>query len=140
MMPGKSLPKPWMTWSPPSRWTRSGSRGTPALRIGPWNGSGRTGTGVYCCGEQTWTKRKPGWWGARERIPQPTALQTEFILKSREDATRRQRTTLIGVGTALVVAVGLGILAWTQRNVAVAKVRRSDGGSGDSHHGGPGLG
>lgn len=59
--------------------------------------------------------------GAAGKDPQPTALQTEFILKSREDATRRQRMTLIGVGVGLVVAVGLGILAWTQRNVAVAE-------------------
>jgi len=59
--------------------------------------------------------------GSAGKDPQPTALQTEFILKSREDATRRQRTTLIGVGTALVVAVGLGILAWTQRNTAVTE-------------------
>ena len=52
---------------------------------------------------------------------QPTALQTEFILKSREDATRRGRLTLLGVGGALVVSIGLGILAWTQRNVAVSE-------------------
>jgi len=57
--------------------------------------------------------------GSAGKDPQPTALQTEFILKSREDATRRGRMTLIGVGAALVVAVGLGILAWTQRNVAI---------------------
>ena len=57
--------------------------------------------------------------GSAEKDPGPTALQTEFILKSREDATRRQRRTLMGVGAALVVAVGLGILAWTQRNLAV---------------------
>jgi WD40 repeat protein len=59
--------------------------------------------------------------GSAEKDPGPTALQTEFILKSREDATRRGRRTLMGVGVALVVAVGLGILAWTQRNVAVSE-------------------
>ena len=59
--------------------------------------------------------------GSAEKDPQPTALQTEYILKSREDATRRGRRTLMGVGAALVVAVGLGILAWTQRNVAVVE-------------------
>ena len=57
--------------------------------------------------------------GSAEKDPGPTALQTEYILKSREDATRRGRMTLMGVGAALVVAVGLGILAWTQRNLAV---------------------
>ncbi|MBW1804570.1 MAG: toll/interleukin-1 receptor domain-containing protein [Deltaproteobacteria bacterium] len=59
--------------------------------------------------------------GSAEKDPQPTALQHQFILTSREDATRRQRMTLLGVGAALVVAIGLGILAWTQRNVAVAE-------------------
>jgi WD40 repeat protein len=59
--------------------------------------------------------------GSAGKDPQPTALQTQYILKSREDSTRRQRLTLTGVGIGLVVAVGLGILAWTQRNVAVAE-------------------
>jgi len=59
--------------------------------------------------------------GSAGKDPQPTALQTQYILKSREDATRRQRRTLLGVGAALVVAIGLGILAWTQRNLAVAE-------------------
>jgi len=57
--------------------------------------------------------------GSAGKDPQPTALQTQYILKSREDSTRRQRITLSAVGVGLVVAVGLGILAWTQRNVAV---------------------
>ena len=53
--------------------------------------------------------------------PLPTGVQTEYILKSREDATRRQRMTLVGVGVGLMVAVGLSILAWSQRNVAVSE-------------------
>jgi WD40 repeat protein len=59
--------------------------------------------------------------GAAGKEPQPTSLQAGFILESRQDASRRQRLTLFGVGTALVVAIGLGILAWTQRNVAVSE-------------------
>jgi len=58
---------------------------------------------------------------AAEKDPQPTALQTRYMLASRQDATRRQRITLGAVGVALVMAVGLGILAWTQRNVAVSE-------------------
>ncbi|MCJ7534901.1 MAG: TIR domain-containing protein, partial [Anaerolineales bacterium] len=57
---------------------------------------------------------------AAEKDPQPTALQTQYILASRQEATRRQRLTLIGVAISLVVAIGLGILAWTQRNQAVS--------------------
>jgi WD40 repeat protein len=56
-----------------------------------------------------------------DKDPQPTALQTQYILASRQDATRRQRLTLIGVAIGLVVAIGLGILAWTLRNQAVSE-------------------
>ena len=59
--------------------------------------------------------------GSAGKDPQPTALQTQYILKSREDSTRRQRITLGAVGVGLVVAVCLGILAWTQRNIAVTE-------------------
>ncbi|MFL7892219.1 MAG: toll/interleukin-1 receptor domain-containing protein [Anaerolineales bacterium] len=58
---------------------------------------------------------------AAEKDPRPTALQTQYILASRQAATRRQRLTLIAVGAGLVIAIGLGILAWTQRNQAVSE-------------------
>jgi len=54
--------------------------------------------------------------GSAGKDPQPTALQTQFILKSREDSTRRQRLTLIGVGIGMLVAIVLGVVAWGQRN------------------------
>ena len=57
--------------------------------------------------------------GSDGKDPQPTALQTQFILKSREDSTRRQRFTLAGVCIGLMIAIVFGILAWTQRNLAV---------------------
>ena len=59
--------------------------------------------------------------GTAGKDPQPTALQTQYVLASRSEATRRQRITLAGVGFALIVSVALGIFAWTQRNVAVAE-------------------
>jgi WD40 repeat protein len=49
---------------------------------------------------------------------QPTALQTEYIVASRKSATRRQRFTLGSVVTALIIAIGLAFLAWSQRNQA----------------------
>ena len=56
---------------------------------------------------------------AADKDPQPTALHTEYILTSRQAATRRQRVTLGAVLVGLVIAVALGVLAWTQRNQAV---------------------
>ncbi|MCB2209827.1 TIR domain-containing protein [bacterium] len=58
---------------------------------------------------------------AAGKDPDPTALQTEYILASRTQATRRQRRTLIGVVVGLVVAIVLGVLAWNQRNIAVSE-------------------
>jgi WD40 repeat protein len=58
---------------------------------------------------------------AADKDPQPTTLHTQYLLISRSEATRRQRLTLAGVGFALIVAVILAILAWTQRNVAVSE-------------------
>ncbi len=54
-----------------------------------------------------------------EKDPPPTALQTKFIVASRGGATRRQRITIGAVLAGLIIAIGLGIVAWTQRNVAV---------------------
>jgi WD40 repeat protein len=64
---------------------------------------------------ETWLAQASG------KDTQPTALQTQYVLASRSESTRRQRLTLTGVGFALIVAVALGIFAWTQRNVAVAE-------------------
>jgi len=46
-----------------------------------------------------------------EISPQPTPAQNEYIFASRQDATKRQRNTLIGVSLALVVSIFLAITA-----------------------------
>lgn len=70
---------------------------------------------------------------AAEKTPEPTLLQTQYIQASRQEETRRQqeqlaieqklrqrqRFALWVVGVGLLVAVGLGLLAWVQRNEAV---------------------
>ena len=43
--------------------------------------------------------------------PEPTDLQTQYILASRNAETARQRRLLLGVSTALVVAIGLAIVS-----------------------------
>ena len=44
--------------------------------------------------------------------PTPTELQTQYIHNSRRAESRRQRNLLFGVGIALVVSLGLGLLAF----------------------------
>ncbi len=56
-----------------------------------------------------------------EKDPQPTALQTQYIIASRSASTRRQRVTMGAVLVGLVLAVALGVVAWTQRNLAVSE-------------------
>lgn len=51
--------------------------------------------------------------GSADKDPKPTALQTQFIIKSREDGTQRQRRLLFSIGAVLIVLTGLTILSVT---------------------------
>jgi WD40 repeat protein len=54
-------------------------------------------------------------------------LQAEYIMASRKGAERRQRSLLAGVSLALVVSIGLGVIAWNSRNAAVdARIQAED--------------
>ncbi len=53
-----------------------------------------------------------------EKEPKPTALHSQYILSSRQAATRTQRIIIGAVAIALVVAIGLAIYAFSQRNTA----------------------
>jgi WD40 repeat protein len=57
---------------------------------------------------------------------QPTAAHREFIFASRRSAGRRQRTVLTAVSAALVVAIGLAIMALTQRSTAIENQKRAE--------------
>jgi WD40 repeat protein len=54
-----------------------------------------------------------------DKQPQPAQLQREYLLASRQAATRRQRTIIGGVSLALVVALVLGVIALVQRSTAI---------------------
>jgi WD40 repeat protein len=55
--------------------------------------------------------------------PEPTALQTEYIVTSRQAASRRQRLGFALVAVALVVATALAAVALVQRNQANTQKR-----------------
>ena len=61
------------------------------------------------------------WIAQQGKEPAPTGLQGEYVLASRRAASRRQRLTLAATGAALIVAVGLAIIAVVQRNEAVSQ-------------------
>jgi WD40 repeat protein len=64
--------------------------------------------------------------GAANKNPVPTMLQSEYILASRKDATRRQRQTLVGVTAALVISIALGVIAFFQRQEAVIQKQAAE--------------
>jgi WD40 repeat protein len=61
-----------------------------------------------------------------EKERQPTPLQTNYIIASRKAAGRRQRITLGAVTFGAFVALVLAIVAWSQRNEAVAQRKLAD--------------
>ena len=55
--------------------------------------------------------------GADEE-PKPTELHRDYVLTSRTQETRRGRRTLSAVAAGLVLAIGLAVVAWVQRQEA----------------------
>jgi WD40 repeat protein len=53
-----------------------------------------------------------------EKEPKPTTLQSQYILASRQAATKTQRIIIGAVAVAFLIAVGLAIYAFLQKNVA----------------------
>jgi WD40 repeat protein len=61
-----------------------------------------------------------------EREPRPTPLQLEYVLASRHATTRRQRLVVGAALVAVLVTSGLAVLAWSQRNEAIAQQTRAE--------------
>jgi len=57
--------------------------------------------------------------GASGKSPEPTQLQGEYIVASREDATHKQNLTIAWISVALAVSIALGVMAFLQRQEAV---------------------
>jgi hypothetical protein len=60
-----------------------------------------------------------------EKEPAPTTLQSQYILASRQAATRLQRIVIGAVAAAFVIAAGLAIYAFIQKNVAEDQLARN---------------
>lgn len=57
---------------------------------------------------------------AEGKDPQPTALQTRYLLASRQESNRRQRRVLAGALAGVILMVVLTVMALRQRKQAVA--------------------
>lgn len=79
-----------------------------------WDGEGRDRS--FCLRGRALEEAEA--WQSRglDSPPQPTRLQSEFIVASRQAATRRQQVTIAAISIALVVTVLLAIIAVYQRN------------------------
>ncbi len=87
------------------------------VAAGGWQASGREGSqllrGSELAAAEAWLV------AAGEQRPAPTQLQREYLLASRQAATRRQRAIIGAVSLALLVAVALGVVALVQRANAI---------------------
>ncbi|MCB1858770.1 MAG: TIR domain-containing protein [Gammaproteobacteria bacterium] len=57
---------------------------------------------------------------SREKLPPVTPLQSRYLAESRRTQAQRQRRLLAGVAVALALSIALGVLAYLQRNAAIA--------------------
>ena len=62
---------------------------------------------------------------APDKSLDPTSLQSLYITASRQVSNKRQRRLLSGITAGLIVAIGLAIFAWLQRNTAIEEATRA---------------
>ena len=88
-----------------------------------WEGGGRRSSALMRGNELSDAE---SWLASEARAgQQPTTLQREFILAGRRAVGRRQRLILGVVSVGLIVAIGLALLAVSQRNQAIEQRLRS---------------
>lgn len=63
---------------------------------------------------------------AATQSPASTSLHTDYIISSGQNQSKRQKTTLIGVGAGLVMACGLAIAAFAQYRIAETQRQRAE--------------
>src|SRR5271157_5744549 len=61
-----------------------------------------------------------------EKTPKPTTLHSQYILASREAATKLQRIVIGAVAAAFLIAVGLAVYAFIQKNLAQRETKEAE--------------
>ncbi|MCU7930234.1 MAG: TIR domain-containing protein [Candidatus Thiodiazotropha sp. (ex Codakia rugifera)] len=62
---------------------------------------------------------------APDKTLAPTTLQSQYITTSRQSSNKRQRRLMGAITVGLVIAIGLAILAWIQRDKAIEESIRA---------------
>lgn len=62
---------------------------------------------------------------APDKTLAPTSLQSRYITASRQSSNRRQRQLMSAITIGLVIAIGLAIFAWIQRDKAIEESIRA---------------
>ena len=90
------------------------------VRAGEWDQKARDNSFLLRGND---LKEAEDWLGqGGQKQPQPTSLQTQYIVESRKGTTKRQRNILTGVIFALIVSIALGVLAYLNyRSETIAK-------------------
>ncbi len=87
------------------------------LAAGRWEASGRDKSqllrGAELAAAESWLV------SGTDKEPEPTQLQREYVLRSRQGATRRQRSVISAVTLALVATAVLAVVALIQRSDAI---------------------
>ena len=100
-------------------WVRSHTR--LLVRAVEWDSTGRESSftlrGRDLTGFEEWATKAP------DNDPKPTVLQSEYLLASRRAVGRRQRITWMSIATGLCIAVGLGTVAWLQKQESNRQAR-----------------
>src|SRR5690606_25435774 len=94
------------------------------VRAREWDARGRDRSFLLSGGEVHEAEEWITTAGSKE--PRPSQLHTDYILASRNAENQRQRRILLGISTALVVALALGALSFilfqaSQRNLTIAE-------------------
>ena len=96
-------------------WVRAHTR--LLVRAREWEGNGRDRSFLLRGKDLAEAEH---WMGSvQPKEPKPTTLQSQYVITSRQAATRTQTRIIAGVSVALLIAIGLAIVAEWQRQVAV---------------------
>ena len=93
------------------------------VRSREWSDAGRPSSKLLRGGDLA---EAESWITSPDRALRPTDLQAQFVTASKKGASRRQSRIVAAVSVVALVAVSLGIVAWSQRGAALRERNRAE--------------